>query len=98
MSLVLDAVRHLKPSNQTSLETGLLTTARAPVDIRTVRNASAHLNSSTMLDVDRLKIFYSGSALVHPLDLLLWRTRDTNEYAYLVWLAELEGIADAMTS
>jgi hypothetical protein len=94
----LDTVRYLHPTNEVSLETGLLTASRAPGDMRLVRNAAAHINSSTLLDVDRLKVFYVGTDFAHPVDLLAWRTRDTGEYVYSVWLAELADIADVMTS
>jgi hypothetical protein len=97
-SLVLDAVRYLKPTNLASLESGLLTAARAPADIRVIRNAAAHINSSNMLDVDRLKIYYVGTKFAHPTDILTWRARGGSEYVYTVWIAELLSIADAMTS
>jgi hypothetical protein len=95
--LLLGAVQHLRPTNEPSLASGLLTAVRAPGDMRRVRNAAAHVNSGNLLDVERLKVFYSGTFYAHPLDLLSWKTRDTGEYVYSVWLSELLDIADTMT-
>lgn len=96
-TLLLDLFQYLCPTNATALESGLKLTYPAAGHMRTVRNAAAHLSSSTFADVQRIMIYYSGSYLKHPLDLLTWEEKTSNEPAFLVWLADLREIAENMT-
>ena len=97
-ALVAEAVSYLRPSNEEALRSGLLLETRAPVDMRTVRNATAHIHSESLLSVERIKIYYRGGTYTHPLDLLYWSTADTNEFVFPVWLSELTEMADVMTA
>lgn len=98
LSLILDTVRYLKPDNLSALEVGLLSSSRAPLDMRTVRNAAAHVSSSTLRAVERIKIFYAGVSYAHPVDILSWKDRSTNDFVYNAWVSDLRGIADDMTT
>jgi hypothetical protein len=91
-------VRHFSPSNSNELLSGILSTSRAPIDMRVVRNASAHLNRHNLDQVNKIRIHYTGKSLLHPTDLLRWETRSDRDFVFSVWLSDLVDIADAMTS
>jgi hypothetical protein len=96
--LVLDCARHLNVGNVASLELGLLLVTRAPSDMRTVRNATAHISTSGLAEVRNLSSYYTGTSLRHPVDFLGWRDNQSGDIAFHIWLADLEECADYMTS
>ncbi|MBV1929104.1 MAG: hypothetical protein KUG81_06285 [Gammaproteobacteria bacterium] len=69
--VLLTAIPVLSPANSDDLMSGFGLPVYAPKHIQTVRNACAHLNAETMADVRSLLVFYRGSGLSHPLDILL---------------------------
>lgn len=95
--LVLDAARHLAVGNVGSLELGLLLITRAATDMRTVRNASAHLSRANLQEVQALAAYYHGSRLRHPTEMLLWTEHQSGENCFHLWLADLLDCAEVMT-
>lgn len=84
------------PSNHMELRAGLAYPSLAPIHLRTVRNATAHLSKNSMVDVRNLQTFYRGSRLSHPTDLIFWHSRNNGEIAFLDWIGDLRLIARRM--
>jgi hypothetical protein len=97
-ALLEDLVRYLNPSNSVDLLNGILLATRAPEDMRTVRNATAHINCDNARSIEQLKIHYLGHSVVHPTGLLKWQTKGDREFVFSFWLSEILEVADAMTS
>lgn len=95
--LVLECARHFQVANINSLEIGLLLDTRAAKDMRTVRNATAHLSKSGLNEVQALGAYYTGTKLRHPTDFLSWIENDSGEKAFSVWIADLIDCAELMT-
>jgi len=95
--IVLDAARHLAVGNVGSLELGLLLITRAATDMRTVRNASAHLSRANLQEVQALAAYYHGSSLRHPTEMLLWTENQSGENCFHLWLTDLLDCAELMT-
>ena len=96
--VVLDCARHFNVSNEENLAVGLLLETRAAEDMRTIRNAAAHISKSGMDEVRALSAFYSGKQLRHPTDFLFWNDNETGDVAFSVWINDLIECADLMTS
>jgi len=95
-NLLISAVEYIKPDNEQALLNGLNLEYPASDHSRIVRNASAHLSKFRLLEVERLKIHYQGRVFRHPLDLITWQDKSSQEPAFLVWLEDLREIAESM--
>jgi hypothetical protein len=95
--IILDCARHFSPTNLSSLKNGLLFPTRAAEDMRTVRNAVAHISRGNFIRVKSLSAYYTGSSLRHSLDFLYWSDNITLEKALHLWLSDLLECADLMT-
>ena len=95
-SIILGAVEHYLPANADSLRLGLQLAYDTPEHMRHVRNAAAHLSKANVNRVRGVSLYYMGPSFKHPLDLLYWQTKDTNEPAFQVWLSDLSDMAFEM--
>lgn len=92
----IEAIDHYLPANGASLKLGLNMAYAAPEHLRAVRNATAHLTSDGVKSVKKISIYYQGSKISHPLDLLDWKIKGSGENVFLVWLDDLRTMAFEM--
>lgn len=97
-SLLIRAIPVLSPANRNSLIAGFGLPFSAPRHIQAIRNACAHLNSESMNEIRRLMIYYNGTNLSHPIDIMWWLDPLSRTDAVFTWIDELEIIADHVTS
>jgi hypothetical protein len=97
-SVLLSAIPALSPHNQQNLMTGFGLSLNAPKHLQIVRNACFHINNETMSEVRQLMVFYIGTNLSHPVDIMWWLEPSSQSDAFFVWLEELEIIANQVTS
>ena len=87
----------LQPSNMNTL----LNIFGSPNSLKhpqLVRNACAHKNSETLLELRRLSLDYNFSKLQHPSELAWTTLKNSNDIAFFYWLYEMNLIADYATS
>lgn len=92
----LELIDHFGPANAEALERGLNLNYQAPEHMRCVRNATAHLSSHGLEDVKAISVYYRGQGILHPLDLLAWRTKDEGALVFTIWLEDLKDMAREM--
>jgi len=98
INLLLTAIPRLSISNANNLLTGFGLSLYAPRHIQIIRNACVHTDSESMQEVRNLMIYYIGTGLKNPIDLMWWLESVTKTDAIFFWLEELEIIADYVTS
>jgi hypothetical protein len=79
-------------SNSSAILTGLgvLTLAR---DVKTVRNAAAHLSPDRINDIKLMQLRYARTAFKHPTDALFWIEPSSGNVAWMVWIDEMRSAA-----
>jgi hypothetical protein len=90
---LLRAINGLRPTNFAQLLPGFGLGVVGPKHLQKVRNATAHMNNESMLEIKALSATYFGPRLRHPLDISWWQHAATRETAYLSWIDDLRDIA-----
>lgn len=81
-------IRGLQPTNTQQLLSHL-GTALSIEELRTTRNACAHISADRLRDVRRLTPRYDDTRFEHPSDVMFWRLPGTGMFSWDVWLGEI---------
>jgi hypothetical protein len=73
------------------------TVTHGSLQLRKVRNATAHLNYQSFAEVRALSVFYNANPIRHPALACLWVDPGTRDFAFLAWLDEIRIVADVAT-
>ena len=80
-------------SNMNSIRVALSVCSRVK-DLQLCRNASAHINKSSLQDVRGSMVRYLDTKLRHPSDMMYWVDPDNNDFLWKSWIEELEIAAE----
>jgi len=97
-AFLLRSMTGLSPVNLTTLQTGFGLSLSGPRHLQIVRNACAHTDSETMLQVRRIAINYNGVNLQNPIDIIWWLDSTTKTDAFFQWIEDMEVIAGIVTN
>ena len=97
LSVLLRAIPALSPANSATLLSGFGLSLHGPKHLQIIRNACAHLNWETMLGIRSLAVFYIGTRIEHPCDIMWWLEPASKSDAVFCWLDDLEIIASQVT-
>lgn len=76
-------------SNSPTILTALSACLRIE-DLQLCRNASAHINNSTLQSVRASKVRYNDTKLRHPSDMIYWTDPTSNDFLWKSWIYEIE--------
>lgn len=65
-------------------------------DLQVVRNASAHITSHCLQNVNLAKVRYSQTSYKHPSDVLLWVDPLSKDYLWKAWISEIKILSTAI--
>ena len=66
-------------------------------DLKTFRNASAHLSGEALAQVRLTRVRYKDTSFRHPSDTLRWTDPATNDFLWRTWIEEMDVISDFAT-
>lgn len=88
----------LEPGNKNELISAFGLPLRGPRHLQIVRNACMHKHGESMMDIRTIQIYYLGSNIKQPCDLVWHIEAASNQTAIFRWLDDLKIIADVGTS
>lgn len=94
---IVAIVSALQPGNRAILLGNLGGGLTGPKHCQIVRNACAHRNHQTKVEVEALSSAYIASRIAHPTDAMLWRDPTSSTFAFLNWLDDMKTIAEGAT-
>lgn len=96
-NFLVRAIPGLAPNNATTLITGFGLSLNGPQHLQYVRNACAHLIPEAINQVKSLAVYYIGSSINDPIEVIWWIDPSTKTDAFYQWLEDMESIAEAVT-
>ena len=85
----------------TSNQSTLVSSFSAPIslkDLQLCRNASAHINRDVISDLNKAKVRYSSTALIHPSDVMTWTDPQSGDFVWRLWVDEITAVSQLATS
>lgn len=95
VDLLVDIINRLSPNNSAQLIAAFSSGSINAKTLQVIRNATAHNNRETDLEVQNLRSRYKTFPITHPIQAIFWEQRHTMDFLVIDAMKNLLSISDA---